>query len=101
MDTHQLLMHCPHLIVPELEDDDNHFFMALAKTFSGKNPVNLYRQLPCMKSRSLTYLLLEESSHAWHEFKSMERSLSHIPHFGPIYVLTLGLLHLFMHLNES
>ena len=29
------------------------------------------------------------------------RSLSHIPHFGPIYALTLDLLHLFMHLNES
>ena len=29
------------------------------------------------------------------------RDLSHIPHFGPIYALTLGLLHLFMHLNES
>ena len=25
---HQLLMQCPQLIVPELEDDGNHFFMA-------------------------------------------------------------------------
>lgn len=76
-------------------------FIELGKAFGGQDPINLDKKLPYIHTSSLTHLLLEKSNHAWHEFKNIQRSRSYIPHFGGFYPLTLGLPHLFMHLNES